>query len=261
MGRALERRPRLAPWGKVHYELRELLGRYGRPGSQATPEYPFVVLDKSDVWELPGHDTTMQRARNSRLAWLRENNPSGGLTAWAYELVATSATARATAIDNLTQRFFDGTRPAALLEEVGLSNTDPTPPVQSPLEEYIRLCQAVEGREGRGDHLRTRHTEREQRVRLDQARRAVFLRSGGHCENPRCTGQPQDVYDDGRPLLEVDHLDKHAAGGRDHPVKMVALCPNCHAIRTYGSTREELRTMLLSEVRSRHETLSDQATG
>ncbi|GAA2112622.1 HNH endonuclease signature motif containing protein [Actinomadura alba] len=257
MGRALQRRPRLAPWSEVHHELRELLERYGRPGSQATPEYPFVVLDKSDLWELPGFDTTTQRARNSRAAWLRENNPSGGLTAWAYELVATSAGARVAAIDNLTARFFDDTRPTALLEEVGLSDAEPTASERSPVEEYLRLCRAVEDREERGEHLRTRRTEREERVRLDQAKRAVLLRSGGHCENPRCTGQPQDVYDDGRPLLEVDHLDGHAGGGRDHPIKMVALCPNCHTIRTYGSTREELRTILLSEARARHDAWID----
>jgi 5-methylcytosine-specific restriction protein A len=188
MGRALQHRPRLAPWSEVHYELRELLGRYGRPGSHATPEFPFVVLDKSPLWELPGHDTTTQRARNSRLAWLSEHNPSGGLTAWVYELVTTSSIARTAAIDALTTRFFDGTRPTALLEEVGLSDTPPAPPERNLVEEYIRLCQAVEDREERGDHLRTHRTEGERRNRLRQAKEAVLVRSDGRCENPRCQG-------------------------------------------------------------------------
>jgi hypothetical protein len=77
--------------------------------------------------------------------------------------------------------------------------------------------------------------------------------------NPRCTGQSQDIYDDGLPLLEVDHLNGHAGGGRDHPIKMVALCPDCHTIRTYGSTREELRTILLSEARARHDAWIDRS--
>jgi 5-methylcytosine-specific restriction protein A len=253
MGRALRRQPRLAPWGEVQYELRELLATHGRPGSQATPEYPFVVLAKTPLWEVPDHDWKAPRAGSSPLAWLNEHNPSGGLTAWPYELVATSPRARAAAIDRLTARFFDGTRPTALLQELGLNRTQPMPQGKSPVEEYLRLCQAVESREARGDHLRTRHTEREQRVRFEQSVRAVLLRSDGRCENPRCTGQPQDIHDDGRPILEVDHLDGHAEGGRDHPIKMVALCPNCHMIRTYGRTREALRTLLLTEIQARHD--------
>jgi 5-methylcytosine-specific restriction protein A len=43
-------------------------------------------------------------------------------------------------------------------------------------------------------------------LRLESARRAVLLRSEGHCENPRCTGEPQDITDAGRPILEVDHI-------------------------------------------------------
>jgi hypothetical protein len=32
---------------------------------------------------------------------------------------------------------------------------------------------------------------------LESARRGVLLRSEGHCENPRCTGVPQDITDAG----------------------------------------------------------------
>jgi hypothetical protein len=43
-------------------------------------------------------------------------------------------------------------------------------------------------------------------LRLESARRAVLLRSEGHCENPRCTGEAQDITDAGRPILDVDHI-------------------------------------------------------
>jgi 5-methylcytosine-specific restriction enzyme A len=37
-----------------------------------------------------------------------------------------------------------------------------------------------------------------------------------------------------------------AQGGPDHPEQMIALCPNCHAIKTRGRTREQLRQELFT---------------
>ncbi|MEU2130294.1 HNH endonuclease signature motif containing protein [Streptomyces sp. NPDC091387] len=48
----------------------------------------------------------------------------------------------------------------------------------------------------------------------------------------------------GEPLLEADHIDDHAGGGRDHPAAMIALCPNCHANKTRGAGRAELTERL-----------------
>ncbi len=62
-------------------------------------------------------------------------------------------------------------------------------------------------------------------LRLESARRAVLLRSEGHCENPRCTGEAQDITDAGRPILDVDHIQDLAQGGPDHPEQMIALRP------------------------------------
>jgi 5-methylcytosine-specific restriction protein A len=88
----------------------------------------------------------------------------------------------------------------------------------------------------------------------ESARRAV-LRSEGHCENPRCTGEPQDITDAGHPILEVDHIQDLANGGPDHPEQMIALCPNCHEIKTRGRTRERLRHELFTVARRRHEAI------
>ena len=40
----------------------------------------------------------------------------------------------------------------------------------------------------------------------------MLLRSEGHCENPRCTGEPQDITDAERPILDVDHIQDLAQG-------------------------------------------------
>ncbi|MEU0853730.1 HNH endonuclease signature motif containing protein [Streptomyces flaveolus] len=72
----------------------------------------------------------------------------------------------------------------------------------------------------------------------------MLLRCQGRCENPDCGGEPNDLTDDGCPLLEVDHVQRIAEGGRDHPVQMVALCPNCHAMKERGSNRLALQKVL-----------------
>jgi 5-methylcytosine-specific restriction enzyme A len=148
-----------------------------------------------------------------------------------------------------------------LLEDVGLSDTgiaaltgeDLSP--ESPVEEiYRRLC-------GITDRYRERRTGRRVTRTMDvllrsaKARRAVLIRSAGKCENPRCTGQAQDLTDSGDPILEVDHIRDLALGGADDPAQMIALCPNCHAIKTRGRTREQLRELLLTTAEQRHDAL------
>ncbi|MEU9107185.1 HNH endonuclease signature motif containing protein [Streptomyces xanthophaeus] len=82
--------------------------------------------------------------------------------------------------------------------------------------------------------------------RLRSAREAVMLRCEGRCENPDCSGQPTDVTVHGAAILEVDHVQPIADAGRDHPEQMIALCPNCHAMKTRGSRRAELQQKLLT---------------
>jgi hypothetical protein len=65
----------------------------------------------------------------------------------------------------------------------------------------------------------------------------------------------QDITDAGRPILDVDHIQDLAKGGPDHPEQMIALCPNCHAIKTRGRTREQLRQELFTVARQRHEAI------
>ncbi|MEU7428381.1 HNH endonuclease [Streptomyces sp. NPDC040750] len=91
------------------------------------------------------------------------------------------------------------------------------------------------------------------RQRSARARAAVLARSGGLCENPECSSPGfQEVTDVGEPILEVDHVQDLALDGADHPVNMVALCPNCHALKTRGAGREALRETLARVARERH---------
>jgi 5-methylcytosine-specific restriction endonuclease McrA len=116
---------------------------------------------------------------------------------------------------------------------------------------YRDLVKRVEGKEETQSNRRRRVLSNDP-VRLADARRAVLLRCGGQCENPTCGGQPTDVTDAGDPILEVDHVERIAEGGRDHPVQMVALCPNCHAMKERGSNRSQLQRTLAAVANIAH---------
>ncbi|MEU1185803.1 HNH endonuclease [Streptomyces sp. NPDC005820] len=93
--------------------------------------------------------------------------------------------------------------------------------------------------------------------RIVASRHAVLERSQGGCENPRC---PDPRYTsafsrNGSFLLEVDHIDDHAKGGADLPEVMIALCPNCHALKTRGTVTDEFRDLLRATALARHQEL------
>jgi 5-methylcytosine-specific restriction enzyme A len=152
----------------------------------------------------------------------------------------------------------------AILADAGLARADvaddevPADDVvvfKSPLEEeHRRLCGIGAGASDRDGRLGQPRISVDI-LRLESARRAVLLRSEGHCESPCFTGEPQDITDAGHPILEVDHVQDLAKGGPDHPEQMIALCPNCHAIKTRGRTRERLRHELFAVAKQRHEAI------
>lgn len=84
--------------------------------------------------------------------------------------------------------------------------------------------------------------------------------SEGRCENPDCL-LPDLPYrtTTGEPLLKVDHIDNHAAGGRDYLSAMIAPCPNCHPNQTRGADQDELREWLRVVALQRHQALRGKA--
>ncbi|MGW2899130.1 HNH endonuclease signature motif containing protein [Streptomyces sp. NPDC001212] len=121
---------------------------------------------------------------------------------------------------------------------------------------YRAICRRVLEREWAGLHDSRRQHVGERRVRDGEARQAVLLRCEDRCESPECF-KPDLPYrtSAGKTLLQVDHIDDHAVGGRDHPSVMIALCPNCHANKTYGAGRAELKERLRAVAAERHEKL------
>ncbi|MCS0634564.1 HNH endonuclease [Streptomyces sp. LP05-1] len=275
IGRALRGEPRLLPWRETEAALRALLERHGLRGERPRPDYPVLALHRAGLWTLRGHRAEVPTAHgDGKLRqWFAQNSPDGGLATPVHELMRASGEARTAVIGAITDRFFTGLDATPLLADVGLtvatvaddggsvpgSPASPAPEDPATLAaQYQRWCALVESRESATRGQRRERLVRDP-IRLAQARRAVLVRSGGRCENPGCAGQPGDRTDRGEPILEVDHVDGIASGGRDHPSRMVALCPNCHAVKTRGRSRHELRELLSAVARERHESMPGMA--
>jgi 5-methylcytosine-specific restriction enzyme A len=187
--------------------------------------------------------------------WFDEHQPRNGLVASAYDLVRAAPEARAAAVRALVERYFVGAPHVALPSELGLSASPAEMAFSGRAVEYRRLCERADVFWAGREDTRVFRASADP-VRSRAARRAVILHSKGRCENPGCTGDIQDVTDRGEPLLEVDHIQDIAKGGPDNPVQMIALCPNCHAIKTHGRSREQLRRKLLVVAERLHQELA-----
>jgi 5-methylcytosine-specific restriction enzyme A len=259
VGRAHQGLARMAEWSETETALGEFLEGHGE---HPRPHYPVAALYHAGLWDLGGPRPVPPAHGNAPLRWFASNQPVSGLPVPVYNLVRYSGDARVAAAAAIVELYLQDVDYDAILADAGLAGADVADDevpagdvivVRSPLEEeYRRLCGV--GADGGGCGARLgRPRVSVDVLRLPSARRAVLLRSEGHCENPRCTGEPQDITDAGHAILEVDHIHDLAKGGPDRPEQMIALCPNCHAIKTRGRTREQLRHELLTVARRRHE--------
>lgn len=163
---------------------------------------------------IPGEGT--DRLPRPELEWMLQAVPAPDAAAWPEAVLAgLEPPGQASASSNVPEA-----RPAATYDELlaRVETRAPAPPA--------------------GAVVRTDY------ARSAAARRAVLLRCEGKCENPSCTGMPGEPNRRGEPILDVDHVHDLALGGADHPRNMVALCPNCHAVKTRGKNARAMRQQL-----------------
>jgi hypothetical protein len=79
----------------------------------------------------------------------------------------------------------------------------------------------------------------------------ALLRAKGVCE--RCENQAPFVKADGRPFLEVHHIQPLAEGGADTILNTIALCPNCHRYLHYAVDAKVVRENLVQKIRGKEE--------
>lgn len=123
---------------------------------------------------------------------------------------------------------------------------------ESGKDAYRRLTQKAEANAQRRSQL-MKPTLADRYVRDPSARAAVMTRAQRSCESPQCAGHPEELTTAGMPILQIDHVRDLAKGGPDIPRNMIALCPNCHALKTYGVNRDKLQRLLASTAQRLHE--------
>ncbi|MCD0450394.1 HNH endonuclease [Actinocorallia sp. API 0066] len=246
VGRALADAPRILPWTATYDVLLPLLTRFRRDGEnpRVNPARPISALYHVGLWELNGFDGPVPTPQGHPRAWFDDRAPQGGLAADVHGLIVGSPIARLEFLEAVVRRFrVTAAEAEAFWAAFGL---DADPPGEAPepgaqpdeLADYTRYCDLAEDS---APGLRRPVVSRSP-VRSAAARRAVLARSRGHCEY--CGDDAPGRTDAGDPVLEIDHVRPLAEGGRDHPEQMIALCPNCHAVKTRGTSRHELTEAL-----------------
>ncbi|MFJ8040415.1 hypothetical protein ACIRBX_07905 [Kitasatospora sp. NPDC096147] len=250
---ALRGRPRLQHWSVIREETDALLAEYGRSDGAL---YPFWVLHLNGLWEIEGAGTLplTSGGRRPLVSALNAPDPLAGLPPEDHALLLADRQLADEITESLLERHLDPV-PAGVAARIGWHGPGPADEVvvspSSPEQtaaRYRSLKRSAHASAERRGEDRSAPVGGERPKRTRSARRAVLLRSGGRCENPGCLGHPDELTDRGAPLLEVDHLNGLAATGEDVPELMIALCPNCHALKGRGRHRHRLLEVLAAAV-------------
>ena len=79
-------------------------------------------------------------------------------------------------------------------------------------------------------------------------------RSKGICE--ACESNAPFISRNGKPYLEVHHINALADGGADHPCNVAAICPNCHRRIDHGMDGQEFNQSLKGKIHALEEQLN-----
>ena len=74
--------------------------------------------------------------------------------------------------------------------------------------------------------------------RAQPIKRYAKERADGVCE--ACGERAPFNDESGEPYLEIHHVDELGKGGKDHPGKVVALCPTCHKRVHHGEDGQQM---------------------
>ncbi|WP_425921992.1 hypothetical protein [Streptomyces sp. FR-108] len=221
-----------------HQERRKALRYWHKPHrGHWTFETWAVIVQRRRRWGR-GQDGVQRR----EFVWILAPVPSPISDTWPQEVIE--------ALNQDDGQLHD--------DSIDVIPADVAPPAKSDRtsarQRYERLTAAAR-RTATGRTHSSKLVQVERYLRSPAAREAVIIRSGDRCENPSCMGHPLERTDAGAPLLEVDHVNGLARTGQDIPELMIALCPNCHALKTRGRERSALQRDLLIVARTRHQAL------
>ncbi|MFE7392013.1 HNH endonuclease [Streptomyces sp. NPDC057582] len=193
-----------------------------------------VIVQRRLRWGIGADDQPRRE-----FLWVLAPVPSPDRETWPPEVLA--------ALDADTGDLHDDT------DDYRPSDLDPEAhdTTETDKDAYRRLAQNAEANAKRRGQMK-KPTLADRFVRDPSARAAVIKRCKNSCESPECAGHPKERTTAGMPILQVDHVQDLGKGGPDVPWNMIALCPNCHALKTYGVNREKLRRLLAATARRLH---------
>ncbi len=200
-----------------------------------------VIVQRRRQWGIDKYDN-----ERKEYVWVLAPVPSPDVESWPISI--------RDALDDDMAKFYDETRELVGEDVEGFVQDELEVGLRGLVESYACLnSRASEAEMVRRATSTTRKIQ--DYFRSPSARKAVMQRSGGRCESPECLGHPYERSVNGDPMLEVDHVRDLAQGGKDVPVNMIALCPNCHALKTRGENKDELRKALVKAARDKHQKL------
>lgn len=198
-----------------------------------------VIVQRRRQWGIGDDDKPRKE-----YVWVLAPVPSPDVESWPSPV--------RDALDDDLAKFYDETRELEGEDVESLGQGE----LEVGLEEVTKSYAFLSSRAAEAERVR-RASSTTRKIqdyfRSPSARKAVMQRSGGRCESPNCIGHSDELAVNGEPVLEVDHVRELAQGGKDLPVNMIALCPNCHALKTRGENRDDLRQELICEAWKKHQ--------
>lgn len=205
-------KPHLATWREFRDEVSGLLAEFGLPDSSVTPEYPFLHLQTSQLWDVRG--LPPEQASVAHAAAFDRINPEAGVSAQTATLLA-DPFVRSQAMAVLRETYLADVDQHALMGRLGLTGYETASGIEPSTQNHTR---------GAGPAARSTATS--SRIIRDTALRAKVKKlHGDRCQV--CALQLATRYGTYSEAAHIRGLG-HPHDGPDELPNLLVLCPNHH---------------------------------
>ncbi|MFJ8127429.1 HNH endonuclease [Streptomyces hydrogenans] len=205
-------KPHLATWREFRDEVGVLLAEFGLPDSSVTPEYPFLHLQTSQLWDV--HGLPPEQTAVAHAAAFDRLNPEAGVSAQTATLLA-DPFVRSQAMAVLRETYLADVDQHALMERLGLTGYETAGGIEPSTQDHTR-----------GSGPAARRTATSSRIIRDTALTAKVKKlHGDRCQV--CDLQLATRYGTYSEAAHIRGLG-HPHDGPDELPNLLVLCPNHH---------------------------------
>ncbi|WP_328758241.1 HNH endonuclease [Streptomyces sp. NBC_00271] len=232
---------RLAPWRQFQDEVGGLLAEFGLPESSVTPEYPFLHLQTSRLWDV--HGLPPEQSAKPHAATLDKLNPEAGMNEQAARLLS-DPFVRIQAVAVLRETYLADVDHHALMDRLGLAGYETAGSIPDDVED-----------QDTGSGTASRRTATLSRIVRDPELTAEVKRlHGDRCQV--CGLQLATRFSTYSEAAHIRGLGR-PHHGPDKLSNLLVLCPNHHVqfdtlaiyITTDGTVRATADDSLVGELR------------